>query len=42
MASRPDSDWTGSISEILSSLRHRVIIHIDDIPFPYLATRPDH
>ena len=42
MASRPDSDVDRLSLEILPSLRHRVIIHLDDIPFPYLAARPDH
>ena len=34
MASRPDSDVDRLSLEILPSLRHRVIIHLDDIPFP--------
>jgi len=40
--SRLDSDVDWLYLEILPSLRHGVIIHIDDIPFPYLAKRPDH
>lgn len=40
--SRLDSDVDRLYLEVLPSLRPGVIIHIDDIPFPYLARRPDH
>jgi predicted O-methyltransferase YrrM len=40
--SKLDSDVDRLYLEVLPSLRHGVIIHIDDIPFPWLARRPDH
>jgi predicted O-methyltransferase YrrM len=40
--SRLDSDVDRLYLEVLPSLRPGVIIHVDDIPFPYLARRPDH
>jgi predicted O-methyltransferase YrrM len=40
--SKLGSDVDRLYLEVLPSLRPGVIIHIDDIPFPYLARRPDH
>lgn len=40
--SRLGSDVDRLYLEVLPSLRPGAIIHIDDIPFPYLARHPDH